>query len=627
MINQASQFFAILTNVGVAKQANADALGVPWKISEMAVGDANDTDPIPGAEQTALINERRRAPLNQLYVDPANSAIIVAEQVIPAEIGGWWIREIGLFDADGDLVAIANCAPSFKPLLAQGSGRTQVVRLNMQVSNSSSVELKIDPSVVLATRKYVDDSIINVLPANKRAGTYTRVTVNNRGVVMAGANPSTLADNGIKDAYTKAQVDALIAQASALPVGATVSFPRGAVPPGFLELNGSTFDAEVYPDLFAYLGSNVLPDYRGEFPRGWDHGRGVDAGRELGSWQVDAYRVHRHSKLNIDATGVGYALSAGNTSGGTTGGLYGAVGTGQDAGYPGLSTGLAGGPETRPRNIAVMWCIKGWNAPINQGEIDIAALASQVRLLAVNGPVTGAVRNGRMVVDVAAVSAEYTADEIVVSSSMDGRGYRLASFKRLINLRAAGIGGMDKGAAPLRGFVALYAIYNPSTNASGLLASDCTSTAAPEVYGGASMPEGYTASALVAVVPTTSTGQIGVLVLTDRRISITNTVAVSTNSILTAAPLSISGIVPRNAKSVSGSLQFASTATANLSISISASSTGQGYLQSYNTLNPTVIQVVSFQDVALATSQTLWISTAASGGTPSFGVRLSAYTF
>jgi hypothetical protein len=163
MIDQTSQFFAILTNVGAAKQANADALGIPWKITQMGVGDANGADPIPAATQTALINERRRAPLNQLKVDPANAAIIIAEQVIPAEVGGWWIREIGLYDADNDLVAIANCAPSFKPLLTQGSGRTQVVRMNLVVSNSSSVELKIDPSVVLATRAYVDQKVLEEL--------------------------------------------------------------------------------------------------------------------------------------------------------------------------------------------------------------------------------------------------------------------------------------------------------------------------------------------------------------------------------------------------------------------------------------------------------------------------------
>ncbi|SEN18792.1 Phage tail-collar fibre protein [Pseudomonas sp. ok272] len=160
MIDQNSQFFAILTAVGEAKQANADALGVPWTFAQMGVGDANGTDPMPDRLQKTLINERRRAPLNQLKTDPNNPSIIIAEQVIPENVGGWWIREIGLYDAAGDLVAIANCAPSFKPLLSQGSGRTQVVRMNLIVSSTANVELKIDPSVVLATRSYVDAKVL-----------------------------------------------------------------------------------------------------------------------------------------------------------------------------------------------------------------------------------------------------------------------------------------------------------------------------------------------------------------------------------------------------------------------------------------------------------------------------------
>lgn len=156
MIDANSQFFAILTKVGEAKQANADALGIPWVITQMGVGDANGADPIPDRLQTKLINEWRRRPLNQLKIDPANDAVIIAEQIIPADEGGKWIREIGLYDADGDLVAVANCAPSFKPVLSQGSGRTQVVRMNFIVTNAGVITLKIDPAVVLATREYVD---------------------------------------------------------------------------------------------------------------------------------------------------------------------------------------------------------------------------------------------------------------------------------------------------------------------------------------------------------------------------------------------------------------------------------------------------------------------------------------
>lgn len=163
MTDQNSQFFAILTAVGEAKQANAAALGTSWTFAQMAVGDANGTDPIPSRTQTKLINERRRAPLNQVKVDPANASVIIAEQIIPENIGGWWVRELALYDADGDMVAVANCAPTFKPLLAQGSGRTQVIRINLIVSSTANIELKIDPSVVLATREYVDTVVVEAL--------------------------------------------------------------------------------------------------------------------------------------------------------------------------------------------------------------------------------------------------------------------------------------------------------------------------------------------------------------------------------------------------------------------------------------------------------------------------------
>ncbi|WP_019409488.1 phage tail protein [Pseudomonas psychrophila] len=208
MIDQNSQFMAILTAVGEAKQANADALGIPWSFSQMGVGDANGTDPIPDRLQTQLIHEQRRAPLNQVKIDPKNSNVIIAEQVIPENEGGWWIREIGLYDEGGDLVAVANCAPSFKPLLAQGSGKTQVVRMNFIVTSATNVTLKIDPSVVLATREYVDQWIIEVLPATRMAGTYQKVTINERGVVIEGSNPNTLAGHGITDALTQVESDA-----------------------------------------------------------------------------------------------------------------------------------------------------------------------------------------------------------------------------------------------------------------------------------------------------------------------------------------------------------------------------------------------------------------------------------
>ena len=210
MIDHNSQFMAILTAVGEAKQANADALGIPWTFTQMGVGDAHGADPIPNRTQTRLIHEQRRAPLNQVRVDPQNTNMIIAEQVIPENVGGWWIRELGLYDADDDLVAVANCAPSFKPLLAQGSGKTQVVRINFIVTSATSVTLKIDPSVVLATRQYVDGQILEVLPPTRPEGTYQKVTINERGVVIEGSNPDTLQGFGISDAYTQTETNELL---------------------------------------------------------------------------------------------------------------------------------------------------------------------------------------------------------------------------------------------------------------------------------------------------------------------------------------------------------------------------------------------------------------------------------
>ncbi|HFK4758614.1 TPA: phage tail protein [Citrobacter farmeri] len=158
----ATKYFALLTNIGAAKLANATALGDQVEITQMAVGDGNGTLPTPNPAQTALTHELRRAQLNMLTIDPVNTNQIIAEQVIPEDVGGWWIREIGLFDKAGDMIAVANCAETYKPQLQEGSGRVQVIRVILIVSSTEAVTLKIDPSVVLATRKYVDDAVIEV---------------------------------------------------------------------------------------------------------------------------------------------------------------------------------------------------------------------------------------------------------------------------------------------------------------------------------------------------------------------------------------------------------------------------------------------------------------------------------
>ncbi len=154
-----AKYFAILTNYGAAQLANAVALGTQMNISAMAVGDGGGTLPVPDPAQTKLVRETRRAAVNQVSVDEKNRNFIIAEQVIPENEGGWFIREIGLFDDNGGLIAVGNAPETYKPNLQEGSGRTQVIQMVLMVSYTQAITLKVDPSVVLATREYVTKSI------------------------------------------------------------------------------------------------------------------------------------------------------------------------------------------------------------------------------------------------------------------------------------------------------------------------------------------------------------------------------------------------------------------------------------------------------------------------------------
>ncbi|CTR78265.1 phage tail protein [Escherichia coli] len=461
------KYYAILTNQGAARLANATMLGSKLDLTQMAVGDANGVLPTPDPAQTKLINQKRIAPLNLLSVDPNNQSQIIAEQIIPENEGGFWIREIGLYDDEGVLIAVANCPETYKPQLQEGSGRTQTIRMILVVTNTEAITLKIDPSVVLATRKYVDDKIseheqsrrhpdasltvkgftqlssaINseseTLAATPKAvkaaydlanGKYTaqNATTTQKGIVQLssatnstsetlaatpkavkavmdetnkkaplnspaltgtpttptapqGTNSTQIASTAFvmaaiaalvdsspdalntlnelaaalgndpnfattmtnalagkqpKDAtltalaelatsadklpyFTGADRAALTAltsvgrailgktstqgvldylglgEGSALPVGVPVPWPSATPPTGWLKCNGAAFSAEEYPELAKAYPTNKLPDLRGEFIRGWDDGRGIDAVRALLSLQNGGVESHTH---------------------------------------------------------------------------------------------------------------------------------------------------------------------------------------------------------------------------------------------------------------------------------------------------------------------------------------------
>ncbi|WP_421589013.1 phage tail protein [Rahnella aceris] len=181
---------ALLTTAGAAKIAAATAGGTQVKITRMAVGDGGGKLPTPDPKQTKLVNEVYRANLNRLSIDAKNSHYLVAELVIQPDVGGFWMREMGLYDADGVLVAVSNMAESYKPKLAEGSGRLQTLRMVLIVSEIESVALSIDGSTVMATKDYVDDK----LSEHEKSRNHPDGTLTAKGFVQLNSSVSSTSE-------------------------------------------------------------------------------------------------------------------------------------------------------------------------------------------------------------------------------------------------------------------------------------------------------------------------------------------------------------------------------------------------------------------------------------------------
>ncbi|HCO5015396.1 tail fiber protein [Escherichia marmotae] len=154
------KFKTIITDTGAQKLAQAAAPdGKPVRLTHMAVGDGGGTLPTPDSKQTRLVHEVWRHTVNRVILDATHQSRIIAELVIPPETGGFWIREIGVFDEHGDLIAVGNTAESYKPAVAEGSGRAQTFRTILTVSSTATVALTVDNTMVMATVDYVDDKL------------------------------------------------------------------------------------------------------------------------------------------------------------------------------------------------------------------------------------------------------------------------------------------------------------------------------------------------------------------------------------------------------------------------------------------------------------------------------------
>ncbi len=358
------QFYTLLTAAGIAKIANAGATGGTISLTHIALGDGGGAAVTPTEAATALVNEVHRGPINHLYGPSTDPSQIAAELVVLPNVGGWTIREVGVYDSDGDLLIYGSHPVVYKPVLAEGSGMDLTVVVRALVGNGAPITLKIDPAVVLATRKWVLDT----LDTHKQATDAHPLASATRPGFAAAGSPGKLAKayGEIADVITGAGLtpnDDIFTQLAQVlsrtaPPGAVAYFARASAPSGWLKCNGANVSRTTYAALFAAIGTTfgagdgettfALPDLRGEFLRGLDDGRGVDASRALGSAQAGDIGPHKHTSAK-------YIQGYGSVSGGQI-----AIVTGSTGGFTDIAgtSGLGIGTETRPRNIALLACIK-----------------------------------------------------------------------------------------------------------------------------------------------------------------------------------------------------------------------------------------------------------------------------
>lgn len=241
--------------------------------------------------------------------------------------------------------------------------------------------------------------------------------------------------------------------------------------------------------------------------------------------------------------------------------------------------------------------------------------------------VVGETRNLKMGVTAASASATLSADEIIVAAALGGAQYRIGNFSKSINLSTTGAGGMDTGAAPASGFVGIYAIYNPTTASSALLAVNATSTAAAAIYSGSNMPAGYTASALLTVVPTNSSGNFKVCAVRGRTVSIQLSVVFSFAANIPGQNISIASAVPKNAIEISGELSASSSAICDMSISVNSDNSLGLSQQNLSTgiSSITSVYINNFGNVMLTTPQQIGVGATVTAGTPNFSYYVSGY--
>ncbi|TEU23319.1 phage tail protein [Alkanindiges illinoisensis] len=466
-------FKTIYTSIGLSLVAQAVSQNKTIEITHFAVGDGGGNSIEPNESMTQLVRERYRATINRIYQDPENENKYTAEMIIPVTVEGFVVREIALFDRNGNMVLVGNTPEVHKPTLAEGVTQDSVYRIPFVISNPEVLELNFDPNVIIATHQWIlntltpanmfpggtigqvlkkktnadgdtewadagsaevfvntieeeqslvaDQTIvdlttvsthgaavyINGVRITNKAGadgwiatSATRITlgkaypgtkiliVQNESL---GAAPYPLAQkNNLSDVANKplarqnlGVMSADEAKYSDCPPGTVIMLATPSIPTGYrlLKCNGAVVSRTAYPELFAAIGTYFgagdgvntfkLPDLRGEFLRGWDDGRGVDFGRTFGSQQLSAMQDHYHGTGDFlsDGNDDWYPILRDNWSGtfparwvpGESQYYSGQTIQGGSGGrrYTGTSNQqVVSGTETRPRNYAMLTCIR-----------------------------------------------------------------------------------------------------------------------------------------------------------------------------------------------------------------------------------------------------------------------------
>lgn len=464
------QFSTIHTTAGLAAMSAAEASGTPINLTHMAVGDGSGNPVTPAEGQTGLVRELYRAAINRVYKpDPTGQPTKYAvELVIPASEGGFVLREVGVFDAEGTLFVVGNLPETYKPEASEGAFSDTVVRVEFIATNANVVTIQLDPNVTVATQTWVTNNITAAMlipggttgqvltkdsntdgdyvwedptDANVVVNTIeeyqtladsqtvvTLTTVNTVGLavyinglrlpqdgspegwapdgadsskltlgqsypagseliavqnepaagfpdaLLTGQNLADVPDKALArqnlDIYSRAQTD------QKAPPGLVGHFARQSAPVGWLKANGAEISRLTYSSLFNAIGTAFgagngvdtfnLPDLRGEFMRGWDDGRGIDGGRGFASAQGDQFKSHGHTGATNTAgahshnrpatSGDGNAANS-NAVGGPASNTQVASSVAGAHSHT-LSINPSGGAETRPRNVALLACIK-----------------------------------------------------------------------------------------------------------------------------------------------------------------------------------------------------------------------------------------------------------------------------